>query len=106
VRLTVPRPTGIKNVENKVHDSVASRQATALADLTPAEAGARLVLDWSQPLNHAAFYKAAYRPAVLRANLLTPTAAGASSRGGLRQFPTISAARLLTCLPTSPLQKF
>ena len=33
------------------------------------------MLDWTQPLNHAAFYKAVYRPAVLRANRLTPTAA-------------------------------
>jgi hypothetical protein len=33
-----------------------------------------LVLDWTQPLRHATFYKAIYRPAVLRANRLTPTA--------------------------------
>jgi integrase len=50
------------------------RQANALAELTVAEAGERLVLDWSKPLRHAAFYKAVYRPAVLRANTLTPTA--------------------------------
>jgi integrase len=39
-----------------------------LAELTVAEAEARLVLDWTQPLRHATFYKAIYRPAVLRAN--------------------------------------
>jgi integrase len=39
-----------------------------------AEAEARLALDWDQPLRHGAFYKAVYRPAVLRANRLTPTA--------------------------------
>jgi integrase len=33
-----------------------------------------LVLDWTQPLRHATFYKAVYRPAVLRANRVTPTA--------------------------------
>jgi integrase len=46
----------------------ALRQATALANLTVAESEARLVLDWDVPLRHATFYKAVYRPAVLRAN--------------------------------------
>ena len=39
-----------------------------------ADAEKRLVLDWAQPLRHRTFYKAVYRPAVLRANRLTPTA--------------------------------
>jgi hypothetical protein len=39
-----------------------------------AAADERLVLDWAQPLRHPTFYKAVYRPAVLRANRLTPTA--------------------------------
>lgn len=39
-----------------------------MADLTVTEARERLVLDWSQPYRHATFYKAVYRPAVLRAN--------------------------------------
>lgn len=34
----------------------------------------RLVLDWTTPLRRTTFYKAVYRPAVLRANKLTPTA--------------------------------
>jgi integrase len=51
------------------------RQATALAELSVAEAEDRLALDWSEPLRHGGWYKAVYRPAVLRANRLTPTAA-------------------------------
>jgi integrase len=46
----------------------AVNQARALADLTTAEAGERLVLDWTAPYRHATFYKAVFRPAVLRAN--------------------------------------
>ncbi len=53
---------------------MALRQATTLAELAVAEAEARLVLDWTTPLRHPTFYKAVYRPAILRANLLTPTA--------------------------------
>jgi hypothetical protein len=40
-----------------------------------AAAAARLELDWTSPLRHMTFYKSVYRPAVLRANRLTPTAA-------------------------------
>ena len=70
------RPPRNEQVEQTVNDSASrSRQATALAELSVADAEARLVLDWTAPLNHAAFYKAVYRPAVLRANRLTPTAA-------------------------------
>jgi integrase len=52
----------------------ARRQANALAELAVEDAEKRLVLDWTQPLRHATFYKAVYRPAVLRANMLNPTA--------------------------------
>ncbi|WP_256715343.1 integrase [Mycobacterium colombiense] len=52
----------------------ARQQADALARLTMEDAEKWLVLDWSQPLRHATFYKAVYRPAMLRANRLTPTA--------------------------------
>uniref|UniRef100_UPI000C25F7CC tyrosine-type recombinase/integrase n=1 Tax=Mycobacteroides abscessus TaxID=36809 RepID=UPI000C25F7CC len=38
------------------------------------DAEKRLVLDWTTPLRHATFYKSVYRPAVLRANRLTPSA--------------------------------
>jgi integrase len=81
--LTRPRPTGVRatpaepgaattGVEDAPPSASAKararRQAEALAELTEAEAKARLVLDWTQPLRHATFYKAVYRPAVLRAN--------------------------------------
>ena len=46
----------------------ARRQADALAELAVDEAEKRLVLDWDAPLRHPTFYKAVYRPAVLRAN--------------------------------------
>lgn len=46
----------------------AERQAHALAVLSVEEAEDRLVLDWDKPLRHGSFYKALFRPAVLRAN--------------------------------------
>ena len=87
--LTRPRPTGVpatpaapraatkggnETAPKATAKARARRQAAALADLTVAEAEKRLVLDWATPLRHATFYKAVYRPAVLRANRLTPTA--------------------------------
>lgn len=71
VRLLPPRPTGVAAAPGEA----ARRQATALADLSVADAVERLVLDWYAPNRHATFYKAVFRPAVLRANRLTPTAA-------------------------------
>ena len=83
--LTRPRPTGVRaepadtgvakpGVEADPPSGTAKararRQAEALAVLTVGEAEARLVLDWTTPLRHATFYKAIYRPAVLRANRL------------------------------------
>ncbi|WP_338101414.1 tyrosine-type recombinase/integrase [Mycolicibacter arupensis] len=83
--LTPPRPTGVAiadlgaatgdgNAATPIVRAKARRQADALAVLSVADAEARLVLDWSSPLRHPTFYKAVYRPAVLRANRLTPTA--------------------------------
>lgn len=87
--LTRPRPTGVRTppaqpgaaatdgvetAPSAVAKARARRQADALAELTVAEAEQRLVLDWTQPLRHATFYKAAYRPAVLRANRINPLA--------------------------------
>lgn len=40
----------------------------ALAALSADQAAERLALDWDAPLRHQNFYKAVYRPAVLRAN--------------------------------------
>lgn len=48
----------------------AERHSLALAELSVGKASERLVLDWSQPLRHQTFYKAVFRPAVLRANRL------------------------------------
>lgn len=70
--LRAERPTGVR-ADTKDGESAAQRQATALADLSVAEAGERLELDWGQPLRHATFYKAVYRPAVLRANRMAAT---------------------------------
>jgi integrase len=86
--LTRPRPTGVPatpaasgeaatGAEEAAPSATAKdrarRQADALAELSVEDAEKRLVLDWTTPLRHATFYKAVYRPAVLRANRLTPT---------------------------------
>jgi integrase len=88
-RVTRPRPTGVRadtaapgaattGVKEAAPSATAKdrarRQADALADLALDDAEKRLVLDWTTPLRHATFYKAVYRPAVLRANRLTPNA--------------------------------
>lgn len=76
VALRPSRPTGVKNPEGVS----AAKQATALAALSASEAGERLVLDWSQPYRHATFYKAVFRPAVVRANRVeTTTGDGAAA---------------------------
>lgn len=78
--LTVPKPTGVQALDpdgkptSRDRRAVVLRQATALAELSVAEAEDRLLLDWSEPLRHGGWYKAVYRPAVLRANRLTPSA--------------------------------
>ena len=41
--------------------------------LRTAEAKKRFALHWSQPLRHPTFYKAVFRPAVLRANRIGAT---------------------------------
>ena len=72
------RPTGLRAVsadgKPDVRDprAVARRQASALAVDTVVDAEARLVLSWDAPLRHMTFYKAVYRPAVLRAGVLSP----------------------------------
>lgn len=72
--LAPARPTGVRATtadgepDDRDNKHVARRQADALAELTVEEAEARLVLDWAEPLRHPTFYKAVYRPVVLRAN--------------------------------------
>lgn len=83
MRLTRPRPSGRRALPdapgsattgvdeaapNATAKDRARRQADALAQLSVADAEKRMVLDWTQPLRHATFYKAVFRPAVLRAN--------------------------------------
>ncbi|ORB53678.1 tyrosine-type recombinase/integrase [Mycobacterium persicum] len=95
-RLTTPRPTGVRAtpaapgaaataVKEAAPSATAKdrarRQADALAKLTVEDAEKRLVLDWTMPLRHATFYKAVFRPAVLRANR---TASKALLPAGLR----------------------
>ncbi len=73
--LTRVKPTGKRASADKPAKPLtaaqkAERQALALAGLSVAEATDRLVLDWSAKLRHQTFYKAVFRPAVLRANRL------------------------------------
>jgi integrase len=51
-----------------------SNDLDALAELSVGEAEARMVLDWESLLRHGPLYQLVFRPAVLRANRLTPTA--------------------------------
>lgn len=75
VALAPVKPSGKRRVDAdreqpETAAEKADRQATALAALSVAEATERLVVDWSSPLRHQTFYKAVFRPAVLRANRL------------------------------------
>src|SRR5271165_2732605 len=56
--------------------------AEALAALSADEVAERLVLDWSSLLRHRTFYKAVFRPSVLRANRLAAEAVDISRPGG------------------------
>ena len=84
--LVAQKPTGVRATtatgepDAQAAKHVARRQADALAELSVAEAEARIAVDWESPLRHATFYKAVYRPAVLRASRI---AAGAGDRAAL-----------------------
>lgn len=71
-RLRAERPTGKSVDPNRKSPEAAGvkarRNADALASLTVDEAEQRLELDWTRPVRHQNFYKAVFRPAVLRAN--------------------------------------
>jgi integrase len=73
------RPTGLRALSadgrpgTRDRKHVARRQAAAVAENSVTDAEARLQLNWEEPLRHMTFYKAVYRPAVLRANVMTPT---------------------------------
>jgi integrase len=81
--LAPAKPTGVRATttdgEPEDQKSAARRQADALAELTAVEAGKRLVLDWMEPLRHPTFYKAVFRPAVLRANRAATSAGDTSA---------------------------
>ena len=86
--LTPVKPTGIaveQDADSQTRNARATeaskhwkagenRQAKTLAAATVAQAQSRLVLDWSAPLRHTTYYKAVFRPAVLRANRMFPSA--------------------------------
>lgn len=65
--LVAQKPTGLRATDEN-GKRVVPKAEVALAALTVDEAEARLTLDWDSPLRHQTFYKAVYRPAVLRAN--------------------------------------
>ena len=66
MRLIAEKPTGVKATDADGRRIVA-RAEQVLAGLSVEDAEARLRLDWTAPLRHGTFYKAVYRPAVLRA---------------------------------------
>ncbi|GAC61589.1 tyrosine-type recombinase/integrase [Gordonia sihwensis] len=67
MRLIPGKPTGVKNTAAGTPNQ---RQASALAALSVTEAAERIELDWKLAHRHGNFYKAVFRPAVLRANRL------------------------------------
>lgn len=71
--LVAAKPTGRRATDGS-GKRIVPKAEEVLAALSVAEAEERLTLDWSEPLRHPSFYKAIYRPAVLRANRLTPDA--------------------------------
>ncbi|MGW4479402.1 site-specific integrase [Rhodococcus triatomae] len=71
--LVAAKPTG-KRATDENGKRVVPKAEDALAALAVEEAEARLTLDWDSPPRHPSFYKSVYRPAVLRANRLTPSA--------------------------------
>ncbi|MDQ1182036.1 tyrosine-type recombinase/integrase [Rhodococcus sp. SORGH_AS_0301] len=64
--LVAAKPTGKRATDAEGRRTV-PKAADVLAALSADEAAERLSLDWSTPLRHPSFYKAVYRPAVLRA---------------------------------------
>ncbi len=69
VTLTPAKPTG-RRATDADGNRITPTAVDALAALSSDEAAQRLVLDWSATIRHQTFYKAVFRPAVLRANRL------------------------------------
>ncbi|QYB02737.1 tyrosine-type recombinase/integrase [Rhodococcus sp. USK10] len=72
MRLVAAKPTGLRATDAD-GKRIVPKAEDALAALSVEEAKARLTLDWGSVLRHPTFYKAVYRPAVLRANRLGAT---------------------------------
>lgn len=62
--LKASKPTGKRRIPGEL------TPLDALAGLSADEAAARLQLDWTAPIRHQTFYKAVFRPAVMRASRL------------------------------------
>ena len=67
VTLKAAKPTG-KRATDIDGNRIVPSAVDALSALSVDDAAYRLVLDWSAPIRHQTFYKAVFRPAVLRAN--------------------------------------
>jgi integrase len=78
VSLRPAKPTG-KRATDAYGNRVVSTASEALAALPVDQAADRLVLDWSASIRHQTFYKAVFRPAVLRANRLGSERLGAAA---------------------------
>ncbi|MDV7088673.1 tyrosine-type recombinase/integrase [Rhodococcus opacus] len=72
MRLVAAKRTGLRATDAD-GKRIGPKAEDALAALSVDEAEARLTLDWDTVLRHPTFYKAVYRPAVLRANLAGAT---------------------------------
>jgi hypothetical protein len=69
VTLKPSKPTGKRGTDAD-GKRITPTAVDALAGLSVDDAAERLVLDWSAPIRHQTFYKAVFRPSVLRANRL------------------------------------
>lgn len=69
VTLVPSKPTG-KRATDAEGNRIVPTALDVLAAISAHEAAERLVLNWSAPIRHQTFYKAVFKPALLRANLL------------------------------------
>ena len=81
VTLRPSKPTGVRATDAD-GKRIIPTATEALAALSADEAAERLVLDWSAPIRHRTFYKAVFRPSVLRANQLAAQSAHTIRLGG------------------------
>jgi len=67
------KPTGLRATDHEGKRLIPTA-SEALAGLSTSDAERRLSLNWTNPVRHTNFYSTVYRPAVIRANRLTPGA--------------------------------